>query len=86
MFMEAPCPLGDSVLVEFVDHQLTERGQRIGGIEISLTHANFLVNPCGVGGATAADVIAMMTLIQKTVYQRFGVELEAEMQRVGEWG
>lgn len=62
------------------------RGKRLGGVEVSPTHANFLVNPAGVGGARAADVMAMMTFIQETVYQRFGVKLEAEIQRVGEWG
>ncbi|RLT42331.1 MAG: UDP-N-acetylmuramate dehydrogenase [Chloroflexi bacterium] len=61
------------------------RGQRIGGIEVSRTHANFLVNPAGVGGAKAADVVALMALIRETVYQRFAVELQPEIQRVGEW-
>ncbi len=61
------------------------RGQRVGGIEVSRTHANFLVNAGGVGGASAADVLAMMALIQETVHQRFGVTLEPEIQRVGEW-
>ncbi|RLT33778.1 MAG: UDP-N-acetylmuramate dehydrogenase [Chloroflexi bacterium] len=61
------------------------RGQRMGGIEVSRTHANFLVNAGGVGGATAADVLAMMALIQHTVHQRFGVRLEPEIQRVGDW-
>jgi UDP-N-acetylmuramate dehydrogenase len=61
------------------------RGQQIGGIQVSQTHANFLINPAGIGGARAADVVAMMGLIQETVYQRFGVTLEPEIQRVGEW-
>ncbi len=61
------------------------RGERFGSIEVSQTHANFLVNPAGVGGAKAADVVAMMALIQETVYQRFGVVLQPEIQRVGEW-
>ncbi|MBI3957301.1 MAG: UDP-N-acetylmuramate dehydrogenase [Chloroflexi bacterium] len=62
------------------------RGKRIGGIEVSRTHANFLINPTGVGGASAADVLALMGLIQENVYQRFGVQLQPEIQRVGEWG
>ncbi|MBX3051182.1 MAG: UDP-N-acetylmuramate dehydrogenase [Caldilineaceae bacterium] len=61
------------------------RGHRVGGIEVSRTHANFLANAGGVGGACAADVLTMMALIQARVYERFGVELEAEIQRVGEW-
>lgn len=61
------------------------RGISLGGIEVSQTHANFLVNPAGVGGATAADVMAMMSLIQESVQRQFGVALEPEIQRVGEW-
>jgi len=62
------------------------RGKRLGGIEVSQTHANFLINPAGVGGATAAHVLAMMELIQETVHKLFGVSLEPEIQRVGAWG
>ena len=61
------------------------RGQRVGGIEVSQTHANFLINPAGVGGAKAADVVALMAVIQEVVYERFGVKLQPEIQRVGEW-
>lgn len=61
------------------------RGERLGGIEVSTTHANFLINRAGVGGASAADFVGMMALIQREVHSRFGVCLEAEIQRVGEW-
>lgn len=61
------------------------RGAQIGGIEVSRTHANFLINPGGVGRGRAADVIALMETIQETVLQRFGIELEPEIQRIGEW-
>lgn len=61
------------------------RGKRVGGIEVSETHANFLINRGGVGGARAADFMGMMALIQEEVYRQFGVTLEAEIQRLGEW-
>lgn len=61
------------------------KGRWVGGIQISPTHANFLTNPRGVGGATAADVVAAMELIQEEVARRFGIELTPEIQRVGEW-
>lgn len=62
------------------------RGRRLGGIEVSQIHANFLINPSGVGGATAVDVTTMMALIQERVHAEFGVMLHPEIQRVGEWG
>lgn len=61
------------------------KGRWVGGVQISPTHANFLTNPRGVGGATAADVVAAMELIQSEVERRFGIRLEPEIQRVGEW-
>jgi UDP-N-acetylmuramate dehydrogenase len=61
------------------------KGVRSGGAEISRLHANFIVNPGGVGGATATDVMNLIQLVQTTVAQRFGVQLEREVQLVGEW-
>lgn len=61
------------------------KGARIGGVAVSELHANFLVNRGGGGGAHAADVLALMQLIQAEVQARFGVLLESEVQLVGEW-
>ena len=58
------------------------RGYRIGGAQISELHAGFIVN---AGDATAADVDALIRHVQKTVYNKFGVMLEPEIRRVGEW-
>ena len=58
------------------------KGTRIGGVEISTVHANFFVNH---GNATAADVKALIDLAQATVRGRFGIELELEIELVGEW-
>lgn len=60
-------------------------GHRIGGIEVSHTHANFLVNPGGVDSASAADVAALIDYVQEQVHRRFGIVLEPEIQWVGEW-
>lgn len=57
------------------------KGTRIGGAEISTKHANFIVN---VGGATAADIEALIELALNTVREKFGVELEREVRIVGE--
>jgi len=58
------------------------RGHRIGGAQISEKHTNFIIN---LGGATAADVKALIDLARTAVYERFGVELELEIELVGEW-
>jgi UDP-N-acetylmuramate dehydrogenase len=61
------------------------KGTRVGGVEVSELHANFLINRGGVGTASAADVLALIRRIQQTVRARFGVQLEPEVQLVGEW-
>lgn len=59
------------------------KGTTIGGAQISPKHANFIVNR---GEATAADVIALIRLAHDRVLERFGVDLELEVLRLGEWG
>jgi UDP-N-acetylmuramate dehydrogenase len=58
------------------------KGHRLGGAMVSKEHANFIVN---TGHATAADVAALVGLVQKTVAERFGVRLEPEIQVLGRW-
>ncbi len=55
------------------------KGCRIGGAEVSPKHAGFVVN---VGGATCADVLALIAKVQKTVYDTHGVRLEPEVKIV----
>lgn len=57
------------------------KGFSIGGARVSEKHSGFIVNQ---GGATAADVLALITHIQKTVKERSGVELNPEYRIVGE--
>lgn len=61
------------------------KGERVGGVQVSALHANFIVNPGGVGKAKAADVIGLIEQIQRVVAERCGVHLEQEIQLVGEW-
>ena len=56
------------------------RGMRIGGAGFSAKHANFIENH---GDATTADVIAVMAEGRRRVKERFGVELEPEVQALG---
>ena len=57
------------------------RGLAVGGARFSDKHANFVENP---GEATTADVIALMAEGKRRVRERFGIELEAEVQFLGE--
>jgi UDP-N-acetylmuramate dehydrogenase len=61
------------------------KGARVGGVAVSDLHANFLINRGGAGAAQAANVLALIQQIQQTVQARFGVQLEPEVQLVGEW-
>jgi UDP-N-acetylmuramate dehydrogenase len=56
---------------------------RVGGAEISPVHANFFVNR---GSAKARDVYTLIALAQSKVREMFGVELELEIELVGDWG
>jgi UDP-N-acetylenolpyruvoylglucosamine reductase len=58
------------------------KGMRIGGAEISTVHGNFFVNR---GHATAADVKALIDLARAQVMEKFGVDLELEIELVGDW-
>ena len=57
------------------------RGLTVGGARFSEKHANFVEN---TGEATTADVIALMAEGRRRVRDRFGVELEPEVQLLGE--
>lgn len=58
------------------------KGYRVGGAEVSTRHANFVVN---AGGATARDVLAVVRRMRDEVRARFGVTLETEVRRVGDF-
>lgn len=61
------------------------KGMQVGGVKVSELHANFIVNPGGVGSANASDVLRLMESIRMLVEKRFGVTLEPEVQLAGEW-
>jgi UDP-N-acetylmuramate dehydrogenase len=58
------------------------KGVRRGRVEVSNVHANFFVN---LGGATASEVMQLVTQVQDRVRERHGVVLELEVQLVGQW-
>lgn len=53
------------------------KGKKSGNAMVSDVHANFILN---MGGAAAADVMALIALIKEKVYHTFGVILEEEIQ------
>jgi len=57
------------------------KGKRLNGAEVSSKHANFIVNR---GGATAADVLALMELTRERIQTQFGISLEHEIRIIGE--
>jgi UDP-N-acetylmuramate dehydrogenase len=58
------------------------KGFRVGDAQISHIHANIMVN---LGQATAAEVIGLIRHAQRAVKDKFGQELEAEINFVGEF-
>ncbi len=58
------------------------KGSRIGNAEISPLHGNFFINH---GKTAASDIRALIELARKTVKDQFGVELELEIELIGDW-
>ena len=58
------------------------KGTRVGQVEISSLHGNFFINQ---GQASATDIYALIELVRQTVAEKFGVQLELEIELIGEW-
>lgn len=58
------------------------KGVRVGGAEISQLHANFMINR---NNACAEDYRNLIEMAQKAVKDKFGIELNLEVELVGEW-
>lgn len=56
------------------------KGFRVGGAQVSEKHAGFIVNK---GGATAADILALIEQVRQRVLDQTGVELEPEVRVIG---
>lgn len=71
------CPAG-----KLVD-ELGLKNSRVGKARVSEVHGNFIVND---GGATAAEILELIEKIKATARAKRGIELETEVQIVGEPG
>ena len=58
------------------------KGYKIGGAMVSEKHSGFVVN---TGDATCKDVLELISRIQKTVFEKFGVKMETEVKILGEF-
>ena len=56
------------------------KGVTVGGAQVSTLHSGFIINK---GGATATDIIQLITLVQNRVYDEFGVMLHPEVRIIG---
>lgn len=69
----------------FISAQLIDeaglKGYTIGGAQVSLKHAGFIVN---TGNATAQDILDLIDYVIKIVYEKFGKILELEVEVIGE--
>ena len=58
------------------------KGFQIGGAQVSEKHSGFVIN---TGNATAADVVELMKQVNEKVKDKFGVSLEPEVRRIGDF-
>jgi UDP-N-acetylmuramate dehydrogenase len=72
-----PTPYSAGQLIE----EAGLKGYRVGDAQVSLLHANFIVN---VGKASASDVLTLIDHIQTTIRSMYGVDMHPEVQVVGE--
>ena len=57
------------------------KGYNVGDAYVSEKHAGFIVNK---GNATAKDVLELIDIVKKKVYEKFDVNIELEMEVLGE--
>jgi len=58
------------------------RGFQAGGAKVSEKHCGFVIN---ADHATAADIVELIEQVQDKIRQQFGVELEMEVKKLGEF-
>lgn len=79
--VESPEPGASRISAGKLLEAVGAKGMRVGGACVSDKHANFIINP---GSATARDVMELATILKKRVASEFNIELEEEVQIIGE--
>ncbi|MFN4196683.1 MAG: UDP-N-acetylmuramate dehydrogenase [Caldimicrobium sp.] len=75
VFKNPPCCYAGALI-----EQAGLKGYKVGKAKISEKHANFIVN---TGGATAKEVVELMKIAQKKVWEKFHIPLEPEVKFLG---
>ena len=57
------------------------KGYSVGGAKVSEKHAGFVIN---TGNATSKDVLELVDIIKKEVLNKFGKEIELEVETIGD--
>lgn len=70
---------------DFITAQIIDecglKGKKIGGAVVSEKHAGFIIND---GNASTTDILKLIELVKKTVYEKTGKIIELEVEVVGE--
>lgn len=72
-----------NVPVGYLSEQAGCKGLQFGDAQVSEEHGNFLIN---LGSATQTDLITLAKKVQEQVQDKFGIQLEPEVQFIGETG
>lgn len=72
---------GDDYITASLIDQAGLKGHHIGGAEVSIKHAGFIINK---GEATAKDVLDLVKYIQEKVYEKFGKNIQLEIEILGD--
>ena len=79
-FKRPPPVEGKPVYAAALIDQCGCKGLTVGGAQVSEKHAGFIINK---GGATCADILALIEEVKGRVYDRTGVTLELEVKTLG---
>ena len=71
---------GDVIPAFWVISEAGLKGKEIGGAKVSEKNANFIMN---MGSATAEDVVMLASFVKQQVRDKFGIQLQEEIQYVG---
>jgi UDP-N-acetylmuramate dehydrogenase len=76
-------PQPQETKVGYLLEQIGAKGMQIGGVQVSLEHANWLMN---TGNGTQKDVLELSKILQQKVKKHFNIDIEREVQLVSPEG